>query len=659
MRKLLLLALLPVIAMSVHARELLEIDIISGIRASQPEVRTPKQINVITRQDIESSGATTVTDVLRGRAGLQVTDLRGDGASTTVSVRGFSQTANANVLVLVDGRRLNHADIRNPDISHISLNDVEQIEITQGSAGVLYGNQAVGGVINIITRKPGAKKLQVAGDTGSYDRRSARFLASDRLDNGVAYRLSGEVLKSDGYRDHSERDFKNLAGYFSFNHENGMVFADLQKVEDDLELPGALIQSELDADRRSSNAGFANDFSDSDTGVIRLGVQHSLGRHWSFEGEMTYRETDEKLTQSFRNAPSPEGGKTRRDQFSLNPRLIGNFETASGTALLTLGIDAEQTDFDMTIPASFFPPFVTITSRSNDQDTEALYAQATVPVSSGLDVTLGGRHASVDNEMVDDGTFGAFPAGIDEDDSVFVGTLGLNYRPDQHWRFYARLDENFRFAKVDEFTLALPGTTLDTQTGLTMDIGMAWSSKDAYFNAAIYRLELEDEIYYDPTVGLFGANTNLDETLRRGAVISGGFALNEKLFLSGDFTYTHAKFADGGLDDQYISGVSPRLATLRMNYRPDESWDIQSELQLVSSKYAQGDNLNTEEKAPGYGVLNLSARYQRSSWDLQFRVNNALDKEYSEFISDATGIQRGYQPSPERNILVSLGYQFE
>ena len=653
MKKELLLGALIVFAPLAFARDLLEIEITSGIRSQQSEVVTPSQITVINRQDIMASGATTVTDVLRGRAGLQITDLRGDGSSTTISVRGFAQTANANVLVLVDGRRLNHSDTRNPDLGHISLNDVERIEVTQGSAGVLYGDQAVGGVINIITRKPTGKQMDIAFDVGSYDRLSSRFSASDRLENGLAYRFAAEVLGSDGYRDHSSRDFRNLSGFLSYTHDSGEVFAELQQVEDDLELPGALVQAEYDADRRQINAGFVDDFSDSSISVFRLGMNQKLSANWSFEGEITQRNTDEKLTQSFRGNPSPPGGETNRDHASINPRLIGDFQMAHGQAQVTIGIDAEDTDFELFVPFSFFG-FPGAVDRSNDQQTEAVYAQAIIPFSEQLRFTVGGRHANVDNQMVD---ATSFPAGIDVDDDVFVGTLGLNYRLDTAWRFYARLDENFRFAKVDELTLAPAGTILDTQTGLSYDVGLEWSKQDQFFNLGLYRLELEDEIYFDPAVGLFGANTNLDDTLRYGLVASGGLALTDKVSVSADYTYTHAKFAAGGLDGQYISGVAPHLATIRMNVRPTESWGWQAELQMVSSKYAQGDNLNVKEKAPGYGILNLSARYQVKQWELAFRMNNVTDKQYAEFIAD--GFTRSYQPSPERNILMTASYSFD
>jgi len=144
--------------------------------------------------------------------------------------------------------------------------------------------------------------------------------------------------------------------------------------------------------------------------------------------------------------------------------------------------------------------------------------------------------------------------------------------------------------------------------------------------------------------------------LRYGLVVGGGLGITDQVSVSADYTYTHAKFEDGGLDGQYISGVAPHLATVRMNVRPYESWDWQAELQMVSSKYAQGDNLNVKEKAPGYGILNISARYQVKQWDLTFRMNNVTDKEYAEFIAD--GFVRSYQPSPGRNVLMTIGHRF-
>jgi len=153
-RSILALSILSIIAAAVHAEEttLLNTVVVSATRSEQATVPTPASISVISAQEIEQSGARNVAELLRGRAGIQVSDLFGDGSGGAVfDLRGFGATAGSNTLIMVDGRRLNNgADIAAPDVTTIALKNIERIEIIQGSAGILFGNQAVGGVINII-----------------------------------------------------------------------------------------------------------------------------------------------------------------------------------------------------------------------------------------------------------------------------------------------------------------------------------------------------------------------------------------------------------------------------------------------------------------------------------------------------------------------------
>src|SRR3954454_14884248 len=128
---------------------------------------------VITSQEIERSPGQTVQDLLAREPGIQVTNLFGqiNGAQTTVDMRGFGATATSNTLVLINGRRLNDIDIAGVDFSAIPKESIERIEITRGNSGaVLYGDGAVGGVINIITKdgvglSPWAR---IQGTFGSY-----------------------------------------------------------------------------------------------------------------------------------------------------------------------------------------------------------------------------------------------------------------------------------------------------------------------------------------------------------------------------------------------------------------------------------------------------------------------------------------------------------
>src|SRR5688572_2772127 len=85
--------------------------IVTATRSEQERIYIPAAVAVISREEVLASGATHLAEVLRMQGGVQINDLYGDGSSASVSMRGFGETANANVLVLVDGRRLNNPDI--------------------------------------------------------------------------------------------------------------------------------------------------------------------------------------------------------------------------------------------------------------------------------------------------------------------------------------------------------------------------------------------------------------------------------------------------------------------------------------------------------------------------------------------------------------------
>ncbi|MGH6665535.1 MAG: TonB-dependent receptor, partial [Pseudolabrys sp.] len=110
---------------------------------------------VITAEDIERSPSQTLPDILSQAAGVQVMHLFASpiGTDDMVDLRGFGAFAQSNVLILVNGRRFQDLDSQGFDFSTIPLNSIQRIEITRGNSGaVLYGDGAIGGVINIVTK---------------------------------------------------------------------------------------------------------------------------------------------------------------------------------------------------------------------------------------------------------------------------------------------------------------------------------------------------------------------------------------------------------------------------------------------------------------------------------------------------------------------------
>jgi iron complex outermembrane receptor protein len=631
--------------------------LITATRSEQPENRLPAGVTVITQAEIERSGAKHVVEVLRNRGAIQVTDTFGDGSRSLVGIRGFGENAHSNTLVLVDGRRLSNPDIAGSDLNSIALKDVERIEIIEGSAGALYGDQAVGGVINIITRRPESFGATAGLLAGSYDAYGLQASVHDRLD-ALSYRLSVEKRQGDNYRDHNALDYGNLLGRLDYALGTGNLFLELGAIREDLETPGALLGAEVKADRRQASANFREDFSDTDTDVLRLGLAQPFTQHWSFEGELTRRDSDGTFRLSSVFGPETQDATQDRRITGFAPRLVGRYPMAGREALATVGIDAQDADYEL---VSRFGP------QRNEQQLRDLYAQGIVPVAIGLDLALGVRRSKVENELQDGGAFAIYPNGQKVDDRVTAKQLGLTWRPDRYWRGFIRYDENFRYAKVDEFFAsgAAPGVVLlDTQTGESLELGGEWGDGYWRFKGVLYRLDLEDEIAFDP---VSFTNINLGRTRRDGVLLETGGAVAKDLELSAGYHYVDAAVESGAFKGNDIPLAVRQSARLALNHRWDAALDLFAEGIATGRRAFSGDFNNTLGKLPGYGLLNLGARYTMGQWRLQARLNNVLDKKYSEFGSKVTLFpppaflpedHESFFPSPERNGMLTLGYEF-
>jgi len=619
--------------------------IVTPTRTAQTENKSSATVYVLSREEIEKSGARTTSDLLRGIPGIQIDDLFGNGTETNISVRGFSSTANANTLVLVNGRRLNHSDTSGPDLHHIFPKDIERIEVLVGSAGSLYGDQAVGGVINIITRRWGRDYQQVSVSSGSFDYKGIEFNSSHKISDSLRYRLSAEKFQADHYRDHNAEENSNVYGVLEYEGFEHSIFLEVQKIDDELELPGALLKSEFDDDPTQSHPSFANDFINEDTIVSSIGYERNIGDQ-KFSIDATRRKTDADIFQSFRCCPSPSAGFTKRKKSSINPKLSGIVNTSVETPYV-VGIDLEETDYELEIPNAFGT-----TTASNEQEVESVYFQLVTKLTERLQLTFGMRHSSVKNDMKDGFSF---PTGLKVDDDITVNELGLSFYVDDDTKLTVRYDENFRFAKVNELALALPGDVLDTQTGESFELGIELVRGNHQLIASVYQLNLENEIEFDPINFI---NINLDKTRRNGATLSLMSQINRAVSIKTELGLVSAKFKSGSFDGNDISGVADRIAKIRADYLFRDNLASYLEAHYTGEKFAQGDNGNDFGKLDSYTVLNAGVSYRQKNWDIQLRINNLADEKYAEFITN-NGFGAAYQPSPERNYMLSASYQFK
>src|SRR5690606_17513780 len=255
-------------SLTAHAVETTKLEkvIVSATRSETVQLPLASTITVIDEEQIRQSGATQVAEVLRIHAGIQLQDFDGSGGrNVTIGMRGFTGNAANNTLVLVDGRRLNNASLAGPALNTVAIKDIERIEIVQGSAGVLYGDQAVGGVINIITKRASSGELngsvQLLG--GSDKLQSLAANVSQGFASGVSYTLSAQKRDVDNYRNNNESDYTNVLGNLRYDFARGHVFAEALYVDDQLNLPGSLTEAQAAENPRQTFT--PDDFSDQET----------------------------------------------------------------------------------------------------------------------------------------------------------------------------------------------------------------------------------------------------------------------------------------------------------------------------------------------------------------------------------------------------------
>lgn len=660
------LIFLPLTAVAAESAEESDI-IVTATRSEQENVYIPTAIAVISHEEIVASGAVHLAEVLRGHGGIQLSDLYGDGSRVSIGMRGFGETANANTLILVDGRRLNNPDIADPDLNSVSLKDIERIEIIQGSGSVLYGDQAVGGVINIITRKVEGSALDVNAMAGSHGRRTLQAYAANAFDNGIAVYLSAESREADNYRRHNMADYSNGFGRVEYVYGSGELYLELQSVSDNLETPGALFADEVETDRRQSLPEYASDFSDIESETARLGIRQQLSEHWSLLAEYAERDADGEFLLNFRGCVtfascSTMPNRQDRELRSFTPRLSGRYETSNGPLLLTLGVDGEESEYFL---QSQFG------TQQSDQQTQGLYFQGVFPLMQRVDLVTGYRQAEVENRLVDRPAFGqGVPDDADLDGDVSILSLGFNVRANDHLRHFIRYEENFRFAKVDEHTSSpvvpdfftgMAGDPLRTQTGDSLEIGFDWSKNRHYASLMVYRLDLENEIIFDPVAF---SNVNLETTRRDGLVLDLGRQMNESLRFGLNYAYLDAVIETGAYAGNKTPFTAKNIAGAHLDYAVNNDWHMYTELQYTDDRVFSGDFTNELSALEGYTVANAQLDFNARNWMVSLRMNNLFDKEYNDSgaavlnpVTFATA--ESFYPAPDRTIWLKINYHME
>ena len=656
---------------------------------------TGASTTIITSEEIERAPQSTLQDILSREAGIQTTSLYGgvNGTGTTVDLRGFGVTAPSNTLVLVDGRRFNDSDSIGFDFSLIPRNSIDRIEITRGnSGGVLYGDGAVGGVINIVTKSgvSAAPNARVEGSFGSLKTREAKVSVSGSY-NGLSAAGFGNFFRTDGYRVNNATKQDQGVVDLRYTTNEGSVFFNIGA--DDLRqgLPGprniVLVNpfgatfNDYVTDRRGSYS--PNDYGNRQNVALRGGVSRNLWQGVEVTLDGSFRQ---KQTQFGGFNPAPFlpinaplfYNETELTTMSVTPRV--NIDQTFGPvrARMIAGIDIYKTNYQSD-RAAFFG------ARPNhvydiSQTTSAAYMQPTFTFWKNTDISFGGRvqknslHAR-DNfdPTAPANLLGVVPGGLplDTRETQHATHLGVEHRFNSVFAVFGRMAQNFRVPNVDErvgtvsvFNGVFNGIPTDfrlrTQRSHDAEGGFRIHAGPFDMQTSIYRMILTDELHFSP---ITFANVNLDPTLRRGIETSVSYKVTDSFRLKGTVSNTRATFRSGPFAGNYVPEVS------RWTESAGFSWDVYQKYltidavaRFVGKRFMDGDEANLGlMPVPSYGVVDVRFAGEVKNLFWAINVQNLFNKQYFDYGLDTSGF--GVQsfsvyPLPGRVIQFKLGARF-
>lgn len=638
--------------------------VVTATRIEQSLERVPANVTVIDSEDIKNSNAKTVVNLLKSEEGVVVRDLLGNGKTSQVDLRGFGETGPYNTLVLVDGRRVNEIDLSGVDWTQIPLDQIERVEIVRGTGTVLYGDNASGGVINIITKVPSEEfKAATRISAGSYGHDKEEVSVSGGHEN-IAASLFASYEDTNGYRDNNDFRARDLGGRIVFDASESLGFnLSGSHHSDDYGQPGAISEAQLDDDRKA--ARFPFDDAEIVDQYLKLGVELYLGGSGRIFTDFSFRDRESESRFFSEFGTSLEERET--ETWAIAPRYTWTGELFRRSNTLIAGVDLYRSEQDL--DTFFGPPLVPSSLGKVERDSRGFYVNDEFSLLENLIVSVGARHERVSYDIRQQDLTGFLPPLDDtatERENAY--SVGLTLLHGEGSSAFLRVNRSLRFPLVDELVVTdfFAGEVhvnpdLKPQTGNHYEVGVRhYVTPDIQARVTLFRAEIEDEIFLNKFPSF--SNENHPETLHQGVEVGTSADLFKQLTLYGNYTYTKATFEKDPHKNNDIPAVPRHKANMGFRiYDLLEGLIFSMDYNYVGSSYAISDQPNTFEKLEKYYTIDARLSYAWKSLKAFVGVNNLTDQEYSEYAVLSGFFVPGepyFYPAPERNWVGGLELTF-
>ena len=649
---------------------------VSAERASAAINNSVNAISRLDRVELRVRPLRTLAEAVQQAPGFAFVDFDGNGADPQAIVRGFYGGGEADyVQVLLDGRPLNALENGRINWDLIPLSSIESIEIVRGASSAAWGDAALGGVINVLTGRPGVPYWRGSISSGTFGVARASGSALGRVGT-LPISAFADFGRTDGFRANAERTTSTFGFTLGANNEAGTTLTALGDWREFSE-PGALTTDELAADRTQSAEFHRFDRTDERLHRVTVENRSALGAarlHSALTGEL--RNSDRIRTVRL----SPEFGDTKNRDLATR-RLSGTAELSLDGLLsnrddVLLGVDASYGR----IKSEYFdfaadPANVGVaglrgdlsSSASGNRGSAAAFGRYALQATSALRLTAGGRLDWLRDSFETDADEAAEP----RTHTVFSPRVGANLRylenERQSGHLYANITRSFKAPTPDQlydrrlipvpfppYQITFSNTDLEPQRAVSYETGLYHQAVlapalSADLSVAVYQIDLRDEIDFD--INTF-AYKNLGKSRHRG--VEAGLNLRGPHTISGFANYTlqAATARNGENSGKYLKAIPRHFIVTGLSAGSAVSGSL-------SATHARGvflDDANTIS-LPDWTRVDARLAYRWRQLQLSVDALNLFDREYNTTgFPDAGGAGVYYYPAAGRTVQVGLSW---
>jgi vitamin B12 transporter len=556
--------------------------VVTASRTAEPLEQTLPSTIVIDKETIELSQTNDVAELLRHHAGIEIGRNGGPGQVTSLFLRG---TESNHTLVLIDGVAVNPGTIGGAAVQNISPALIERIEVVKGPSSTLYGSSAIGGVVNIITRRAETRGTQFsAGASGGGDDTWEQNLGIRHKDDRFRISLDVSHLSTDGLP-----TFKNTS---------------------------------VDRGHRNTGINFA---ADTTLGAIEVAISH-----WQAQGETEYWGMN---PMTWVTGPMDQDFRNSATALTLKTTPLSNWDSQLQFSRITDRIDQNQSnDFTHTVRRSLdWQNNIQLNEQQRLLAGITIEREHTRSLSWGTafdehidgyeayaqdDIQLGKHRFTLGGRYIDHDEFGG----------TGIWNLAWGYDLTPATRLTASAGTAFRAPDSTDMYGYGGNPDLDPERSRSYELGLRQQlTEHQDITITAFYTRIKDLIeYYDPDGWLGplpGQNVNLDRARIKGVEAIYGFqegpwSLRVEAIL---------QKPENPDNDRILPRRAKKSLHASLGYA-SSNWDARVDLLATGQR---NDSAFNDNKMGGYGITNLLGRYHIDRhWQLEGRVENLFDKDY-------------------------------